>query len=1495
VALALVLLLALAAYLFVSTPPGERYVRARLVDAVNQALPGNVELGDLDISGTSVVLTDVVLRDPEGEVVARVPRIEATLGITNFSRAHVDVHKVRLIQPEVYLRIDDRGFNLTRAVRAAVEDRERKAGTAIVRLRDVKLEGGRVQLLQHIEPAIASELRAEDVRAEGELIFADRTERLGLAIALSGRATTPVQERFSVDVRMDRKGPRGADELRVGLGGMELQLGVNSEDAQRQEFKISRLVMPPDTLRAFVPAWPLTADASLTGTARRSGSVVQLDLHGSAADARVEVKGGIDVAKLHAQDLLIDARDLDLAQLLEGGPKSRMSFNLRANGGGKNLDSLDGSVDLSMPESAIDDQQIGPIEVHATARESRLQVSSFRVNVPGLTVDGRGEATRQSLSFEGTAVAKDLSRLGSSLGRIVRRGGVPISGEGTLSFRLKGPVQYPAINIDGRFASLGYEDVRLEGLSIQAALPDVRRPLNGNADLRAGLVAVGRRRFRDVRAQLVTRGRELVADLSARGFADVAVHVAGTLERSAEALLVSDLKVRYPEATWTLQRPTRLAFGGGQLTASELTLESGRQRLSIDGGMFGERLDARARIENLMLERLPRAFLPDDLNLGGQVNAAMRAAGNSSRPEVAAKLELRNGRYRQLTDLGLELDATYARDRATGEIVARAFQSALKGSFDVPVRGLLTGTDEAISANLAVEATRLERLFAALGLDPGLQGSAAATLEVKGTALDPRVKLVVDGDQVKHRMGPPGDLDLVVESGPDGRLQARVDLDSMASESFLLIKTPWAAARFVRGKITGRMFLETPVELHGALRDFPLDALRAWGVSNTQLGGKGTLEFDTHGPILAPEGEVRLAIRQLVAGAMEPVDANLKLVAEPHSVQLTGTAARGAERLLQVGGELDGPLGALLQRASLHDVALGVTADIGPVSLAELQALAGDGREPSRERPDGIIAGRLELRGTPGKPNAVVTLRVEKLGVGERALGTVDVDYRYADATSRLVARLAAPSGGNLELDGRVVLDISSRALIQEIPWRSAPLQARVYSRDFDPAFLSNVSELIREVGGRIDADATMRGTLGAPALQGRVEWRDGRLALMGYGQYRRIHLLLEGSPDAIALQDLSAQSGGGQLKVSARGDRRGGAFQVQGAGELNRFPIIVDDQLRALLSTRFSLNGQATPELVSIQDLVIPEAQVELPEVRRKDLQELERPKDIVLVRKGEPLYKRRRKAPATGEGGAAGAGGAVDPARSFTGRRYVITVDAPRNIWVRGTDVNAEVGLSSQFRIELAGATTVFGEVRFLRGRVDVLGRRFDLLRDSQVRFTGPVQTPYINITAEHANEREAVNVFTTIRGQGKDVSVRVNSNPVLPESEIYTLLATGRRTLKRGSGTSMTGAEAASVVGSYAASQIKRVLASKLPLDVLSIEAGSEGLADASVEAGTYVTDKVYIGSVLRLGADPEQNENTAGFRVEYQFSPHWSFETEYGDARRGGADVIWSVDY
>ncbi|HLL54743.1 MAG TPA: translocation/assembly module TamB domain-containing protein, partial [Myxococcaceae bacterium] len=133
-------------------------------------------------------------------------------------------------------------------------------------------------------------------------------------------------------------------------------------------------------------------------------------------------------------------------------------------------------------------------------------------------------------------------------------------------------------------------------------------------------------------------------------------------------------------------------------------------------------------------------------------------------------------------------------------------------------------------------------------------------------------------------------------------------------------------------------------------------------------------------------------------------------------------------------------------------------------------------------------------------------------------------------------------------------------------------------------------------------------------------------------------------------------------------------------------------------------------------------------------------------------------------------------------------------------------------------------------------------------------------------------------------------------LSESEIYTLLATGRRNLKRSATATSPSGQAASFLGSMAASQLKKAISSNLPLDVFSIEAGDEGgLQGTRLEAGTYINDQFYVGFQGRIGADPMKGENANAVRLEYQLSRRWSLEAEYGDARSGSADLIWTKEY
>src|SRR5262249_5292660 len=159
--------------------------------------------------------------------------------------------------------------------------------------------------------------------------------------------------------------------------------------------------------------------------------------------------------------------------------------------------------------------------------------------------------------------------------------------------------------------------------------------------------------------------------------------------------------------------------------------------------------------------------------------------------------------------------------------------------------------------------------------------------------------------------------------------------------------------------------------------------------------------------------------------------------------------------------------------------------------------------------------------------------------------------------------------------------------------------------------------------------------------------------------------------------------------------------------------------------------------------DAEIDDANIELKDTKQRDLQPLDAPADIVLVDAGTPINRAQAEKlhrllnPGEPHSAAAHRAPAVR-----------LGVAAPRHLWLSGQDARLELGLSSGFHVLLVDRTEVHGQVTVHRGRVDVFGRRFDIKGDSTVTFSGPVDSPELDVRAEHVNTTENVTVLVTAK---------------------------------------------------------------------------------------------------------------------------------------------------
>ncbi|HVG61350.1 MAG TPA: translocation/assembly module TamB domain-containing protein [Hyalangium sp.] len=1548
---ALVLLLVAGALTWLTSPTGERWVLGKAVTVANEQLAGKLEAGAVELSLSGLTLRDVKLYTPEGELVAEVGLVDARLSLAPLAFQHVELTSARLERPRLYLVQDERGLNLARALeprQPKPEEPDQGRGSLRLTLKDFRMEDGYVDFVGDTAEG-TRQVRLEDLDATGDASYGAAKQTFNVRLETTGGLSRPVSGPVKLSLRGQGEEENLSTEVDLTMAGLEAQVRGGMRGLNEAWMELKRLSLAPETARAFVPSWPLQVPVSMEGNAQKQGDVARTSLSLSAGSAKVNLDGSFDIATLRSDGITLRARDINLAELMEHGAPTSIVANLTARGGGTSLETLDGEVDLSISPSRFKDQPLGPVELRASAKDGRYKLSRLQVMVPGASLDARGQGTTERIQVKGSLSASDLSVLGQTVGKLGPGPALPLTGSGSLDFALEGPLRTPSMELSGSFATLGYADTLIKSLNLKASLPDVTKPLSADASLVVGELHTGGRNLQNLSAVITTRNRALEASVRTAGDVVLGLSLAGTVDEDQEGLAVSAMTLAWPEATWTLQGPTHVGFGGGRLEVKPaLTLTSETQRLAVTLVKEGDRIDTRVEADALDLTKLPKAFVPEALGLGGTLSARVSARGRLPRPDAELSLTLENGRFQEYTGLGATLKGTYLKDRATGTLTASVPAATVSADFDVPVQGLLRRRKDELSLRVNLSRLSLEEVQKMLGRPEPVSGAISGVLEVVGPAQDPRLTFTLRGEDIRYGDLPPEVLPeplaftlSATSHETDHTLGARLEVAGVGRETYVALQTPFTLGKLMAQPPTVDEVLRAQVTVDGGVQELPL-SLFAKAANLQKAGGTVSANFALSGSVMVPEGKLKVRANRVTANELPLLDGHFSVTGEGDDIRIEAAALRYESDkplpLVELSATLDAPLGAIQDPDVIGWVPFDLTARLHPTQLKELMGLAQADPALREQGLQGLLAVELTARGTPAAPELVLNAGVQQLGVGKLALGHAHAHYTYSNAHSGVDVTVTAPSGGTLLVRAGIPLDLSLPALQQDLNTQRIPLDVSLIARGFDMAFLSGAHEMVRSLGGVLNADARVGGTAGAPTLKGTVNWKDGRLGLMGFGEYRDIQVALDVTEERIHLERLFARGGSGELRLTAKARRStSGAYELTGVGQLKDFPIISEDQLVAVASLRATLEGNLSLDAVNIRNLSIPEAHIELPEVQRRDLQPLQRPPDIVLVRNGVPVERRRRRSAeppktAPGQGlpsagapdgtasantlpdpdaekpkstGTGGAGGTA-PADAATFeeeeevlRTYRVTVDAPRNLWVRGSDVNIELGLSKGFEISYRDDLYLFGDVIVKRGRVSALGRRFDVEENSRVTFNGPPLAPYLNITAQHLNERENVTVFIHVRGQGKDFTIEPTSEPPMSETEIYTLLATGRRTLERNSGASMTGAQAASVVGSLVASQAQKALAAKLPLDVLSIETGAGGLTDTRLEVGKYIAGKIYVGYTGRVGggttATTQDRENTNAVRFEYQFSPQWSLEANYGDARSGGLDLIWGKDY
>jgi translocation and assembly module TamB len=575
-------------------------------------------------------------------------------------------------------------------------------------------------------------------------------------------------------------------------------------------------------------------------------------------------------------------------------------------------------------------------------------------------------------------------------------------------------------------------------------------------------------------------------------------------------------------------------------------------------------------------------------------------------------------------------------------------------------------------------------------------------------------------------------------------------------------------------------------------------------------------------------GRVEAQARYSATGGVEQLDATASSQDLSVGIAEADRILAGAGRLRLAATRRDGALRVEVLQAALPRLTLDGTA----VADNGGRRLDLEGRLSDLALVVPGIPGPLTLSGRIGEAGARgLSLDLALVGPGgidARARGTVAADFARADLTlaGRAEAALANAFVAPLSLAGPVTFDLrlAGRPALAGLSGTASFGTGRVVLAD-PPLAVSGVSATAVLAGGR--ARLSVSGTAdpggGTVTAEGSVALEGGNAADLG--------VTLAGF--ALRDPDLYATRASGALRVT--GPLAGGA-RIAGRLTLSETEIRVPST---------GLGGVA-----------------DIPDLRHRN----------------EPAAVRATRARA----GLAGTGdGATGAGRAARPHALDIAVSAPNAIFVRGRGLDAELGGDLLLRGTTA-AVIPSGGFSLLRGRLDILGRRFTL-DEGQLALAGAL-VPQIRLAA--STRSESVTARILVEGPADAPSIRFVSTPELPEEEVVALLLFGRglRSISALQAAQLASA-VATLTGRGGPGVVDRLRRS-FGLDDLDLAAAADG--STTLRAGKYLSENLY-ADVL-FGA-----EGRSTVTLNLDVSPSVTVRGSAGSDGETGIGIYFERDY
>jgi translocation and assembly module TamB len=1510
-----VIALVLGLVVHLGVPSAQRAVVARVNGLLGPVFAGKLTIDRVGSLGLMAVAgVDAHVDDPDGTTVIRATGIAGRVSTVALVRSLftsdivVGIPEASLVSAEVNLDADRAG-----TLRIAAAFLPRTASTSTTPGPDVRLSMPRVHL-KHVSvrgrPEGAPTLDANVDDADGSLAVSPGKVAIDIARARWAARKLPGQ----LDAQGDAEGhlalpsPLGHDlGLRIATRATVAAIAIQADatyDGGHVDATADVPSATPDQARALWAAWPLAAPVSVHAEAHGALPQLAVRAHASLDAATLDLGGPVTLVPRLQASLHVDAKGIDARAL---APSSSLPHtDLGASGDASIVTKPDGAMTMQLA-LGLASGSVGSVHTPTAALTGQVT----RAADPG----GAISASAKVAIHEPGAPTVVTARL------------TPKKGSYLLSFHVE--ANTPDL------AQVALLDRRATG----SALAQV----DGTIDLGAGVVD----------ARLSVAGEELEAFGATAQTASAQVHATGRLSSPALDVQVAGEGIE----VWRLQcsslgASARVGFDGGltlrdvdlDTRASEQRAHANARFVSVSGDRvriedavvkgFGApiegtltyepgRLYVRARSGELDLAEIAR-FARVSFLRKGRVALDVDATVGRGVAEGRVDIDVTRAAFGAFEDANAHVEATLKGRQAAGHITASV---ADIGSIDVQSSSVQVGEAGALSRSSwrrawgsvnAKAHVDLPKLVAQLpsgtlpiriaggvfdlnakidrdsmnDASPAIELTAATTgLLLAGGAgatawrldgLDPTLHVTVNGDTGATAL----EVGVNDAKGPI----AVVDATSSA--------VPYALVSSGDGLLEALRAM--PFDAHLSVPERSLASLPPLlGLGDVYGTVHGSVEW--HGAVVKPTLAADAAVvreRSETNASVLPVDLSMTAHYDGAHAEVTLEGTNRDKVVLDATARADANASDLL--AGLGGAAVPWTAS----ARAKLDGMSLRGFTFLSDRQvRGKASGDLTLDRLHDDAHASAKLTFDGLTVGEVTCRSAHMQATLDGHAFAAAARFEQDDDGYIDLSAHSGAHWG-RAVVPALD-SSQAANVILSARKFRAALLLPfVSGVFTQLDGRIGADARVDidPATNTARPQGTISLTDGAFELVSLGgEFADVSGTLKVAPDGlIHLENFVAHPLTGTVEAAATARIAGFAFggaraTVQVASNA-AIPVVFDGVQMGTLDGHFDIEADPGPgQRGLVVTISVPKLHMALPDVGTHDVQTLG---DLEGVTTGVHLGPAGfvevplDATVSTGPGGAPRAPIKLD---IRLGNEVQVT---------RGTDL--DVRLQGEPIVTIADEVQVSGQIRLLRGQIDVQGKPFTIEKGT-VTFVGDDPTnPQVVLTAGWtAQDQNRTRVYADFVGPLKTGKVTLRSDPPLPggQNDILALLLYG--TTDRDTSASSAVSDTSPIAGiaaGAAVQPINKVLGGvNKALDKFGLAGGITAKIDTSTanprpEVEVQIARDISVQIAWVIGAPlPGTNPDTTLVTLDWRFARKWSLETTVGDQGTSILDLIWQHRY